>query len=160
MTAPTRIYLAGPLFTHGEWSWNQRLSSELKRRGLDVFLPQERAREMIEGREPFSPKGLFDTNVKEIQKSDAIVAILDGADPDSGTSWECGFAFALGIPVVGVRTDMRAGGDDPKIPVNLMLSVSCGQFVLAELQNRENVAWLADRIADNVHAVISEKAPA
>ena len=58
--------------------------------------------------------------------ADALVAILDGADADSGTSFECGLAYALGIPIVAVRTDFRGGGDDlpgQALPtINLMLA--------------------------------------
>ncbi|MFZ8305224.1 nucleoside 2-deoxyribosyltransferase, partial [Staphylococcus aureus] len=65
--------------------------------------------------------------------ADAVVAILDGADPDSGTCFECGLAFALGIPIVAVRTDFRAGGDDlpgQKLSaINLMLSQSASKVV-------------------------------
>jgi len=48
------------------------------------------------------------------------------ADPDSGTSFECGLAYALGIPIVAVRTDFRAGGDalpgQRLATINLMLA--------------------------------------
>jgi hypothetical protein len=47
---------------------------------------------------------------------------VDGLDPDSGTAWECGYAFGK-KPVVLVRTDFRAqtgrGG-----PCNPMLTES------------------------------------
>ena len=35
-----------------------------------------------------------------------MVAIMDGLDPDAGTSWEVGYAFRK-KPIVLVRTDMR-----------------------------------------------------
>ena len=44
-----------------------------------------------------------------INHCDAVVAILDGADVDSGTCIEMGYAKAKGKLVVGVRTDFRAG---------------------------------------------------
>ena len=46
-----------------------------------------------------------------MHSSIAVVAILDGADADSGTCWECGFAVSQGIPVIVVRTDFRLSGD-------------------------------------------------
>jgi nucleoside 2-deoxyribosyltransferase len=36
------------------------------------------------------------------------VAIMDGADPDSGTSWEVGYAYASGKTIVLVRTEPPA----------------------------------------------------
>jgi nucleoside 2-deoxyribosyltransferase len=49
---------------------------------------------------------------------------MDGADPDSGTAWECGYAFGKGKPVVCYRTDFRISGDSKDAPYNLMLSES------------------------------------
>jgi nucleoside 2-deoxyribosyltransferase len=48
-----------------------------------------------------------------------VVAIIDGADADSGTSWEMGFAAALSKPVFALRTDFRRVGIHEH--VNLML---------------------------------------
>ena len=65
--------------------------------------------------------------------STVYVRLSDGADPDSGTSFECGMAFALGLPIIAVRTDFRGGGDD--LPgqqlksVNLMLSQAATAIV-------------------------------
>ncbi len=46
---------------------------------------------------------------------------MDGADPDSGTCWECGYAYATRKPVVLFRSDMRRSGDAGDIPFNAML---------------------------------------
>ena len=53
--------------------------------------------------------------------ADAVVAIMDGPDPDSGTCWECGYAYGVGKPVVLFRSDMRASGDVGDMPYNAML---------------------------------------
>jgi nucleoside 2-deoxyribosyltransferase len=45
--------------------------------------------------------------VAGIDGSDVVVAIMDGADPDSGTSWEVGYAYGTRKPIVLVRTDFR-----------------------------------------------------
>ena len=45
-----------------------------------------------------------------IDWADGLVAIMDGPDPDSGTSWEVGYAFGLKKSIVLVRTDIRAAG--------------------------------------------------
>ena len=67
--------------------------------------------------------------VEKIRKADAVMAIVDGPDADSGTSWECGYAYALGKPVYLVRTDLRVAGDDPEFGINLMLSRSASGYV-------------------------------
>jgi nucleoside 2-deoxyribosyltransferase len=51
-----------------------------------------------------------------------MVAVIEGADADSGTSWEMGYAYARGIPVISIRTDFRMAGHHEH--VNLMLEQS------------------------------------
>jgi nucleoside 2-deoxyribosyltransferase len=76
---------------------------------------------------------IFQVDVDGVRSADAVVAILDGADPDSGTSFECGLAYALGLPIVAVRSDFRAGGDalpgQKLATINLMLSQACSRIV-------------------------------
>lgn len=108
-----KIYLAGPLFTAAEKQFNLRLKDLLAESGHQVWLPQEN--------EPRKQSGsaIFLRNVEGIDWADVVVANLDGADPDSGTSWECGYAFAA-KPVVVFRTDFRAGEGPNLAPCNLM----------------------------------------
>jgi hypothetical protein len=58
-----------------------------------------------------------------VEGASIVVAVLDGADADSGTCWEVGFAYAKGIPILGIRTDFRGTGDMEGF--NLMLKFSC-----------------------------------
>ena len=98
-TSAMRIYFAGPLFSAAERDWNASLAAALRGAGHEVFLPQEQ--------EPGKDAaGIFETDVGGIDWADGIVAIMDGADPDSGTSWEVGYAYRK-KPIVLVRTDTR-----------------------------------------------------
>jgi nucleoside 2-deoxyribosyltransferase len=94
-----RIYFAGPLFTAAERDWNVAFVGALRSRAHEVFLPQEQE----PGRDA---AGIFSTDVAGIDWADCIVAIMDGADPDSGTCWEVGYAYRK-KPIVLVRTDIR-----------------------------------------------------
>jgi nucleoside 2-deoxyribosyltransferase len=60
-------------------------------------------------------------NESLIRRCSAILALLDGADVDSGTAAEIGFAAALDIPTVGLRTDFRPAGDNEAAVVNLQV---------------------------------------
>ena len=60
-------------------------------------------------------------NEKAIRKCDVIVAVLDGADVDSGTASEIGFAYALGKRIYGYRGDFRRAGDNEGSIVNLQV---------------------------------------
>ena len=110
-----KLYLAGPLFSAAERSWNAELTAALRDAGHEVFLPQEN--------EPGKDaSGIFSTDVGGIDWADALVAIMDGSDPDSGTAWEVGYAFRK-KPIVLVRTDFRAQTGSGA-PYNPMLTES------------------------------------
>ena len=51
-------------------------------------------------------------------------AMLDGAQVDDGTAWEIGYAYAKGIPVIGLRTDFRLCADSDGGLVNAMIQSS------------------------------------
>ena len=120
-----KIYLAGPLFSAAERNFNNELTILLRNKGHEVWLPQEFERRTM------TAKQIFAKDVEGIDWADVVVANMDGPDPDSGTSWECGYAYRK-KPVVLFRTDCRAGhklcGDLPRIdeqheaPYNLMLT--------------------------------------
>lgn len=100
------IYLAGPLFTRAEYQFNEELAYDLKEIGFEVFLPQEKCKGVLNTRE------IFTICKAGIEASDIVIAILDGADADSGTCWEVGFAYAIGISrIIALRTDFRQSGD-------------------------------------------------
>ena len=116
-----RVYLAGPLFTEAEQAYNLVLRDLLEAHLFDVYLPQEvgdtshtRCRE--------ENGAIFAQHLPAIRDADLIVAVIDGADADSGTSWEMGYAYALGKKVVALRTDFRVAGRYER--VNLMLEES------------------------------------
>ncbi len=124
-----RLYLAGPLFTQAERAWNRDLAAALTAAGHDVFLPQDEVQAIA----TLDADAIFRIDVDGVRSAEAVVAVLDGADPDSGTCFECGLAYALGIPIVAVRTDFRAGGDalpgQKLATINLMLAQAASRIV-------------------------------
>ena len=73
--------------------------------GYQVFLPQ------VECAGLRDPQAIFERCRAGLDRVDAVIAVLDGADADSGTCWECGYAFARKQPIVALRTDFRGSGD-------------------------------------------------
>ncbi len=139
-----RIYLAASLFTHMESRWNRDVAEALlrARNGIEVVLPQDFD---IPGRHGDAKRygKIFAQCYGAIDGCDAVVAILEGAEVDSGTAWEVGYAFAKGIPVIGVRTDFRPGADSG---LNIMLARSCRYLVTGARFDR-GVEDIAERIA-------------
>ncbi len=121
MNRKKRIYLAGPLFSHAELEYNLKLKDLLLKKGFSVFLPQEDAEDTTGEREKQNQERVFKKCVGGVDRSDLVVAVLDGVDVDSGTAWEIGYAYAKGKPVIGLRTDFRSLSDGI---VNLMVEMA------------------------------------
>lgn len=143
-----KIYLAGPLFTAGERAFNRRLCDLLVALGYEVWLPQEH--------EPRSrnAKDIFLTDVEGLDSSDVVLANMDGPDPDSGTCWECGYAYKK-KPIIVYRTDFRKCGDTDSTPYNLMLTESANEVVDVshDLDNERRVAQKLHKALQKVNKV-------
>lgn len=148
-SAPCRmkIYLAGPLFTVAERAFNARLGALLRAAGHEVVVPQEAE---TQGN---TARALFEGCVAGIDWADVVVANLDGADPDSGTAWECGYAFGR-KPTLAFRTDFRAAGDAGKAPFNLMLSESAARCL-----DLASGPGDVDQVAHAIMAALGDIAP-
>jgi len=116
-----QIYLSAPLFTLAERSWNRSLADMLRRRGIKILMPQE-----ISSAHNHA-KHIFQKNISAIKECDIMVAVLDQADTDSGTSWEVGYAYGIGKPILGIRTDFRGKAD--QFRVNIMNHYSCTAYI-------------------------------
>ncbi len=121
-----RIYQAGPLFTAAEIRWHREFKQQLAAAGHDVrwpgdfFTPQD-----IETLGADAPKIIMQKDRAAIDNCEVVVALLDGAQVDDGTAWEIGYAYAKGVPVIGIRTDFRNAGDTQNGRVNAMIEGSC-----------------------------------
>lgn len=108
-----RLYFAAPLFNTAERDFNKMVATHLREMGHEVFLPQETEQRDTTSRE------IFLGDVRGVDWADVVVANMDGADPDSGTCWECGYAYNK-KPVILYRTDIREERE-PFGPYNLMM---------------------------------------
>jgi len=131
-----KVYVASPLgFAEaGRAFYHQRLLPALRRAGHTVIDPWaltaaaafERARRRPAGRARRHALTLVNTRAARanhcaIDRADALLAVLDGADVDSGTAAEIGYAFARGKRIVGYRGDVRRAGENDGAVVNLQV---------------------------------------
>ncbi|MEM2907645.1 MAG: nucleoside 2-deoxyribosyltransferase [Candidatus Hadarchaeales archaeon] len=113
-----RVFIAGPLFSQAEREFNLKVDEHLRRHGFETFLPQRDVGKLDEllrkkGRRAY--REIFERDLAGVKQADVVVAILDGADVDSGTAFEVGYAFAKGKPVIGLKTDMRVFARDEEL---------------------------------------------
>jgi nucleoside 2-deoxyribosyltransferase/predicted secreted protein len=116
-----RVYLAAPLFSEAERTYNSLIADLLRKHLFEVYLPQETGDDS-DTRKKEEQERLFSVNKKALEDADIIVAVIDGADADSGTAWEMGYASAQGKRVIALRTDFRHAGTGEH--VNFMLEQS------------------------------------
>ena len=92
-----RLFLSGPFFNDEEVERIGHVKSALEELGFDVYSTSHRNLPIDLGSR--AQKSMrFKLLCREIEKSDGVLAVLDGRD--AGTIWEMGYAFALGKPVI------------------------------------------------------------
>jgi nucleoside 2-deoxyribosyltransferase len=100
-----------------------------------LSLPADFAAAREAGREHAFAIEVGERNATAIRGSQLLIAQLDGQEVDAGTAAEVGYAAALGLPCLGVRSDLRASGE-PGMRVNLQLEafiVLSGGFIAGSL---------------------------
>ena len=132
----SKLYLASPLgFSPENFSYLSRIKEKLASQAVEVFDPWEQkqfagsiesafgARDYAARVEAFGKiaRDIGSCNEEGIRWADCILAVLDGAEVDSGTAAEVGFGSALGKKCYGLRTDLRDCGDFTGLPVNLQV---------------------------------------
>jgi nucleoside 2-deoxyribosyltransferase len=129
MTMKVLIYIAGPLFSHAEREFLEKIVNTLARSArldplTNFFLPHRDGGEL--GKGPCR-HDIFHLDVAKINSADAVVALLDGQDSDSGTCVELGYAYANHKKIFGLLTDFRSYRTSDREPhrPNLMVWGVC-----------------------------------
>ena len=140
--ARPRCYLAGPLgFTEaGRDYYARRFVPALAEHVEPVdpwtlSLPEEFAAAAADGRAHAFGIEVGARNAAAIGSTRLLIAHLEGQEVDAGTAAEVGYAAALGLPCLGVRSDLRASGE-PGMRVNLQLEafvMLSGGFIAGSL---------------------------
>lgn len=133
------IYVAGPLFSHAEREFLEKMVNVLAQAArldplTNFFLPHRDGGELGKGS---CRHDIFHLDIAKIDSCDAVVALLDGQDSDSGTSVELGYAYGTRKKAFGLLTDFRSyctSDGEPHRP-NLMVWGVCeeGQTLFNDL---------------------------
>lgn len=99
-----KIYLASPLFNEIEKQAIATVVKNLREQGHEVYSPVEH---QIDNAWDYSNSAwgekVFQEDIKAIQCCEAVVALYYGLYSDSGTAWECGYAYGLNKKVYVVN---------------------------------------------------------
>ncbi len=122
-----KIYLASPFFSPEQKERIATVIAALKKNPTidpdGIYSPQEHQEENFEFGSMDWQHAVFNADVRQVKRADVVVAITDykyeegNYEPDSGTVFEIGAAWAWRIPVVLVQFH-------PNNELNLMLARS------------------------------------
>jgi len=107
-----KIYLAAPLFSEAEKTFNKKLKYELSN-DFDVYLPQEDGMlvvDLVSNGVSFisASQMVFEADIQAINECDILLIVLDGRTVDEGAAMELGYAFGEGKRCIGYSTDPRS----------------------------------------------------
>lgn len=95
-----KVYLASPFFDDVEREAMTSVLNKMRSEGHEVYAPYEHEQE---GAWEMDNKtwGLkvFQEDINAIQECDEVWVINHGMYSDSGTAWECGYAYGIGKTV-------------------------------------------------------------
>jgi nucleoside 2-deoxyribosyltransferase len=120
-----KVYLASPFFNEEEIHiYNRAIEILRGQHDIDLFVPREHT--IPNGWEMPNhqwAENVFAVDLLALQKADVVVVLNHGLYSDSGTAWECGYAYALNKQVVMVNY----GYDDTEY--SLMMLNGCSSVV-------------------------------
>lgn len=98
-----KIYLAGKIWTDSEREQLEEIDKICTSLGYTTFLPHRDvgfAQGVVDAKKIFH--GDIEVGFKDCS---LVIACLDGLHVGAGTAWELGYAYAKGIPAIGLKTD-------------------------------------------------------
>jgi nucleoside 2-deoxyribosyltransferase len=100
-----KVYIAGKLCTQEEKESLEKIEKICKQVGFKTFLPHKDVG-ICNGIKDI--KRIFEGDItKGFKDCDLVIANLDGLHIGAGTAWELGYAYAKGIPTIGLKTDEK-----------------------------------------------------
>src|SRR3989338_2547210 len=98
-----KVYLAGKIWTESEREQLEAIDKLCKKLGLQTLLPH---RDVGFATDIHDVQKIFKGDILEgFQDVSLVIASLDGLHVGAGTAWELGYAYARGIPAIGIKTD-------------------------------------------------------
>jgi nucleoside 2-deoxyribosyltransferase len=144
-----KLYLAGPFFTPKQLDNQLMVEMMCHAEGIEFFSPR------LETLTLTKDTDIFMKDLEGIDSCGAVLACVDNADgglePDSGTAWECGYAYANSIPVFVYSLE-------PNKVMNLMITTPALGYFADEQVNEFLKLWkIVDTYLDEPNMFSSYK---
>jgi nucleoside 2-deoxyribosyltransferase len=145
----TKIYLASPFFNDEEIKVYDEVIKLLRlEKNVDVFVPREH--EIPGGWDMENHRwaeAVFAVDLVALQQADIVVVLNFGMYSDSGTAWECGYAYGTGKRVLNILCGeyegdyslMMTNGTTACVPLNALREFSVELCFLLEKEHNEKI---------------------
>jgi nucleoside 2-deoxyribosyltransferase len=101
-----KAYIAGKLCSDSEREFLEKIAEICKKNKIKTFLPY---RDVGACKGIKDVERIFEGDIKEgFKNCTLVIADLNGLHVGAGTAWELGYAYAIGIPIIGIKTDEPA----------------------------------------------------
>jgi nucleoside 2-deoxyribosyltransferase len=122
-----KVYIASPLFTNYEKEQIKYIVNHYRSNGHEVYSPMEHQIENAWDLPNHEwARKVFKEDIKAINDCDLVVCLYYGLYSDSGTAWECGYAYGINKPVE-------------------LVDFSNDEVSLMVVQSAKNANWFTDK---------------
>lgn len=163
------FYIAGPLFSDSEKRYLEGLVTELSKKLSELttlsineydhfFLPHRDVGDagVVKG----GNEDIFIRDLEYLDEANIIIAWLDGADVDSGTAVELGYAYAKGKHIFALLTDTRRWhGTEIRGLNNMVWGVCKGEERVYRIDDMQEKNRLLEDISNVLREVKEVKLP-
>lgn len=125
-----KIYFGGGLFSEMELMYNRYVVDMIREKygdRVDVYMPQEN--EAINDKSGFANSlDIASGDNAYLEKTDIMIALLDGVTPDSGLSAEIGYFYSFNRPILAIYSDTRQGTHGNQLKIDALDDIAESQF--------------------------------
>ena len=114
--------------------YNSYVVSQIRERidNLDIYLPQENT-DINDKSKHADGQMIASADYKRLDNANILLVNLDGLETGQGRCLEMGYAYAKGIPIIGLWTDNRQQGADVKEKIEALKEIGENQFAYINL---------------------------
>ena len=132
-----KIYLASPWFKDNERIMYRQILDKMRSQGHEVYAPIEHEIGNAWGKSNEQwAREVFNADIQAIRDCDEVWVLNFGMYSDSGTAWECGFAYGIGKPV---RQLVYGMGEDKTYSLMMINGCEEWDFMLNYLGNSDRL---------------------
>lgn len=116
-------YLANGLFGLGDRLVNSKIADQLRTEieGIELYVPQEN--DAINDKSVHADSiAIAMADMERLNKSDFLIAVIDGVEVDSGVAAEIGAFYMTGKPIFALYSDIRQLGRDNEKKIQALIN--------------------------------------